>query len=203
MQLRKSVWSFVSALMMLGTLGMTSPVEHAYSDDTFLPYIAGNRVAQPTPTLTLAPPATATAQATPTATATTVPAGVTVLDNHTTYMDSIGALHIFGEVINNTGYNVEFVKITANLFDSGGQLVDTERTYTTLDVLLPSEKTCFEALFYPGPVGWTSHQFEVGFDPGGAPVSSLVVTQHNGSYNTLGWYEIVGMIRNDDNRSAE
>ena len=56
---------------------------------------------------------------------------------------------------------------------------------------------------YPGPPNWSSYQFEVSAWEGGNVTTGLVVTQHSGSFNILGWYELVGMIRNDTSQGAE
>lgn len=193
---------FVVALTALATIGAATSDN---GSDTFLPYISSSNVAVPssTPTSTTVPTVTETVQPTPTATATKAPQGVQVIGNDTSYRDSIDALHIVGEVLNGNQSNVEFVRITANLFDSDGQIVDTDFTYSALDVLAPGEKTCFHLLFYPGPSDWASYQFEVNSDTGGDVSTGYVVTQHTGSYNVLDWYEIVGMIRNDNNETAE
>jgi hypothetical protein len=127
------------------------------------------------------------------------PAGVYILTNHSSYVDSINYLHIVGEVMNNTDDDLRFVKISADIFNSGGQILDTDFTYIWLNNLPSRDKTCFDLLL-PAPVGWSYYQFEpVNYWTDGNPLPNLTVTDQHGSYNsTFGWYEIIGQVRNDE-----
>ena len=128
------------------------------------------------------------------------PPGVTIRPNHSWYVDSIDYLHIVGEVMNNTSANLRYVEITANLFNSSGTFLGSDFTYTYLSNLPAWQKTCFEIVFYPDtPVGWTDFTFEpVSYWTDGDPQPALTPYNHSGSYNaTYGWYEIIGMVRND------
>ena len=58
-----------------------------------------------------------------------------------TYRDSIGDLHIVGQVQNNFTFPIEFVQITGTVYDSSHQLVSTSDTYTNVDQLGPGEKS--------------------------------------------------------------
>lgn len=186
----------VLPLLILATFGAASSNG---GNEVYLPHLAGD--ARSTPSVT--PTATATATTQPTPTATMIPQGLVVLENHTAFRDSIDALHIVGEVLNGTQTNMEYVKVTANLFNSSGQIIDTDIGYTRLDVLAPSERGCFHIIFYPGPDDWSSYQFEVDGYAGGDVITGLGVTQHTGGFNILGWYEIVGIIRNDTGLTAD
>lgn len=134
----------------------------------------------------------------------TLPAGVTILPNHSWYVDSIDYLNIVGEVSNNTNSNLRFVKIAVNVFNSSGNLLATDYTYTWLNDLPAKEKTCFE-LFIPKPVGWSYYEFEpVEYWTDGTPLPNLTAFNHSGSYDsTFGWYEIIGMVRNDTSTNYE
>jgi hypothetical protein len=162
----------------------------------YLPVITYQQPPTPTPTMT--PTRTNTPTATATTTPTTLATGVQILPNHSYYVDSIDYLHIVGEVQNNTGNHLRFVKITADVFSSTGQLLDNDFTYIYLDSLPPGAKTCFMILL-PKPAGWSYYQFEAPtFWTDGKLLSNLVVSNDSGSYNsTYGWYEIIGQVRND------
>jgi len=133
-----------------------------------------------------------------------MPPGVYVLPNHFSYVDSIGYLHICGEVQNNTANHLRFVKIAANVLDSGGQLLDTKFTYTHLDSLPAGNRTCFNILLKE-PAGWSRYQFEPPtYWTDGEPLPNLTVTDHSGSYkDTFGWYEIIGQVRSDHSARVE
>ncbi|MGI0016907.1 MAG: FxLYD domain-containing protein, partial [Nitrososphaera sp.] len=146
---------------------------------------------------TFTPLPTATPTRTPTPTATTLPPGVSVLDSHSYFIDSINYLHIVGEVFNNTTDHLRFVKITANLFN-GAQLVATDFTFTHLDHLPAGEKTCF-SVSLEQPANWTAYQFESPtYLTMGEPLPNLPLLNVSSSIDpTFGWHEIIGQVRND------
>lgn len=140
----------------------------------------------------------------PTPTATYIPPSVQILQNHSYYVDSIDYLHVVGEVLNNTGNHLRFVKITANFFNVSGQLLDTDFTYIHLDNLPAHDKTCFE-LILQEPPSWSYYQFEAPtYWTDGEPLPNLTILNDSGSYNpTFGWYEIIGQVRNDHGSRVE
>jgi hypothetical protein len=150
----------------------------------YLPYISRQEPPTPIPT--------------PIPTPTAIPEGVHILSNHFSYVDSIGYLNIVGEVQNNTANHLRFVKIIVNIFNSRGQLIDSDFTYIYLDNLPAGEKTCFD-ISLEEPAGWSYYQFESPtYRTDGKPFPNLTVLNHSGSYKpTFGWYEIVGQVRND------
>ena len=159
---------------------------------------------EPTTTPTATPTATATQTTEPTATntpdptATTDPAGVKILPNHSSYVDSVDYFHVLGEVQNNTDRHLRFIKVTANIIDRDGRGVGKASAYIYLDSLAPGEKTCFDILLKE-PAGWSSYRLEApSYSTDGNPLPKLTVLNSSGSHDAAtGWYEIVGQIRND------
>jgi hypothetical protein len=141
---------------------------------------------------------------TPLPTPTSAPSGVYVLPNHTAYVNSIDYLNIVGEVQNSTGNHLRFVRVTGNVFDAGGRLLDTGFTYIFADNLPAGERACFR-LSMPAPNGWTHYEFEAPtYRTDGVPLPNLSILNDSGSYNpTFGWYEIIGQIRNDQATRVE
>lgn len=127
------------------------------------------------------------------------PLGEVSILNDFAYVSSTGSLHIVGEVFNGTSKTLRFVKITANLYDKNGMLLDVDFTFSLLDNIPPSEKTCFDVIFLE-PAGWSYYEFEqVAYYEDGIPVTGLTAFNVSGSYDpTFGWYEILGEIRNDN-----
>jgi hypothetical protein len=130
--------------------------------------------------------------------------GVYVLNNYSAYVDTIGYLHIVGEVQNATASHLRFVKITANIFNSSGKLLDTDFTYTHLDNLPAGHKTCFH-FSLEEPAGRSYYEFEAPtYWTDGVPLPNFAVFNDSGSYNsTFGWYEIIGQVRNDHGTRVE
>lgn len=62
------------------------------------------------------------------------------------FTDSIGYLHVVGEVQNNTPQPAEFVKVTGTFYDSFGKVVATDFTYTNPRDIPSGEKAPFEMI---------------------------------------------------------
>lgn len=138
----------------------------------------------------------------PSATVTAVPpAGVSILSNHTSYTDIIGALHIIGEVQNQTAQTITFVRINANLFN-GAQLAGTDFTYTSLDQLRPGDRTCFDVLVIDPPV-YTSYMFEAPtYSANMMELPTLTVLGDSSSIDIADNYHIIGQVRNDTGKAV-
>lgn len=191
------------AIMIFGLLFLVIGINNsngvAIADLTFRMFLPLLYKQEPPPTPTITP----TISPSPTPTQTTPP-GVYIIPNHTNYVNSIGSLHIVGEIWNNTSNHLRYVKVTVNIFNSNDQLVGTDYTYTYLDSLPAGKKTCFD-LFLTEPAGWTKYKFEAPtYWTDGNPLPNLTVSGDSGSYEpTFGWYEILGMVANDHGSTIE
>ncbi|MFN8474866.1 MAG: FxLYD domain-containing protein [Anaerolineae bacterium] len=114
------------------------------------------------------------------------------------YVDSIDYRHVIGEVKNNTSQSRQFVEIIADFFDAQGHLVDNAFTYTSLSVLAPGQKTCFNLLLRNQPQ-IVSFQFEgVTSSTTTKSVPPLTVLNDSGHYDgSLDNYKLIGLVRND------
>ena len=157
-----------------------------------------------TPFTTSTPIRTPTPTNTPTATATNVATGITVLNNHFAYVDSVDFLHVVGEARNDTGTKARFVKITVNFFNAQNQLVDTESSYVFLDVLEPGQASCFNVLVLGTPT-YSYYQFETEYSATTDTVRPISILNHSGSYHATfdNWYEIIGQARNDGSQNEQ
>lgn len=63
------------------------------------------------------------------------------------YVDSIGTLHVVGELQNTSPEPREFVEIVATLRDPSGNILDSSFTYSDVEVLRPGEKSPFDVIF--------------------------------------------------------
>jgi hypothetical protein len=145
------------------------------------------------------PTATRTATSTKTPTPTATPTLSGSVDILTTYAHSAspGYVYVIGEVQNNTTVNVQYVKVIVDFYN-GAQLVANTYFYTTLGTLTPGTKTCFDE-FVSIPSNWTNYQFEsVSYSVGGSAPPVLTVYNTSGTYISSSWYEIIGLVRNDD-----
>ncbi len=98
-------------------------------------------------------------------------------------MDSYGYLHIAGEVANHTADNLQFVQISANIFDSGNQPIASGYAKTALSTLPAQDKACFE-LIMEEPAGAAYYQLETPtYSTGGVPLPPLTVINRQGVYD--------------------
>jgi hypothetical protein len=66
--------------------------------------------------------------------------------SHDSYINSIGHMHIIGEIENNTPNIKQFVQVIATFYDSNNKVVGTSNTYTTPTDLKPDEVAPFDLI---------------------------------------------------------
>lgn len=194
---RRLAWLVSAFLFILVVYRSSLPSVQAFpfANVLYLPLVikAGPTAAT---TLTATPTATATPTVTATPTATAAPT-LTILSNYSYFVDSINYLHVAGEVQNDTTSTLRFVKIIADFYNSQGQMIANDYTYTYLDDLPPNTKTCF-LISLQQPTGWASFQFESpSYSTGGHALPNLTILNPVTSIDSYGDYKIVGMVRND------
>jgi hypothetical protein len=101
-----------------------------------------------------------------------IPSGVSILPNHSSYVDSSERLHVLFE-ISNTSAIEGSAGVEARLFDTGGNGVDRSSTifvpdgYTDLffqrfnSMMSANEQHCFDIVFNAQPPRWTSYQISL------------------------------------------
>lgn len=131
------------------------------------------------------------------------PAGVWVLNDFNSYVDSGNYVHIVGEVCNNTARAVELFKVAFDFYNAAGGLIDTAYTYTDPTILPAGTRTCYDVSL-PVPAGWATYSYDSGsYWTTTAGTPKLTLTSSSGAYDpTYGWYNVLGMIRNDDTITA-
>jgi hypothetical protein len=66
--------------------------------------------------------------------------------SHDSYINSIGHMHVIGEVENNTHNIKQFVQVIATFYDDNNKVVGTSNTYTTPTDLKPGETAPFDLM---------------------------------------------------------
>ena len=74
------------------------------------------------------------------------PQGVLKVLSSNAFIDSIGYLHVVGEIQNATPDSVTFVKATATFYDKNNNVVATDYSYTSPSDLGPGDKAPFEII---------------------------------------------------------
>ncbi|HXG39766.1 MAG TPA: DUF3426 domain-containing protein [Candidatus Limnocylindrales bacterium] len=130
------------------------------------------------------------------------PFGVNVLSS-SMYADSLGIVHVVGEVANDTRLPVEFVRITADFYDASGTLVATDFTYSRLDVLDPGERSPFHVISFSA-AGATSYRLRTAYRPTLTPANHyFTVAVTNETPGPLGMLSLVGTVTNRNTTAAE
>jgi hypothetical protein len=119
------------------------------------------------------------------------------------YVDSSGDVHIVGEVRDDGTTNVQFIQLNLQYFDAGNTLLSTDSTYTSVDRLVPGEKSPFHLIMTP-QAGYDHYTISV--SPAATPDPpnhnfTTVVT--NESVDSTGAHHIVGTVQNDNTTDAD
>jgi hypothetical protein len=156
------------------------------------------------------PTATPTPTVTPTPSPTPLPSGVNVLPNFDAhvYTDPDGYEHlaIRGQVENTSGSSVMLVRVSVDVINTTGQVVDTIESYTALDVVHNNERACFHLDGYV-PQNYSHFEWNApGYYATGEIRPDLVVTDFDlwiidispWPPNYVFEYAVKGHVRNDE-----
>lgn len=111
------------------------------------------------------------------------------------YVDSLGWLHIVGEVSYKGKLNAKNVKVIATLYKNG-KVIGTDYAYTMLDILKNGEKSPFE-IIYTEQANVDCYKLQIEYEL--IPYRDILVLKDNGYYDHFGHYHIVGEVKNIGN----
>lgn len=124
----------------------------------------------------------------------TPPPPVKIL-SHSSYYNS-GYFYVVGEVQNLGNNNIEFVKIVATFYNSAGEIIGTDFTYTELDILTPNQKSPFEVNSWPNEINVDHYELSVQYrTTSDSPYSNIEVLSHS-SFVEYSYYKIIGEVQN-------
>lgn len=114
------------------------------------------------------------------------------------YIDSLGWLHVVGEAQNVGNQAVEYVRISATFYNSSNTVVETAFTYSDLNVILPNRKSPFDILLFDESQSSKVDHYElsVSFSTTVSKQQSLQILSHSSYIDSLGWFHIVGEVEN-------
>ena len=154
-----------------------------------------------TPTITPTSTKTGTPTTTPTITPTptdTIGDGVIVRHNHFDYVNDDGMVIIVGEVRNDSDANATNIRVIVTLYNNRTDVIDSLDVYTWLQVLRPTEKTCFEAVFLGNPT-YNRYGFETLYANTDATPRALEIVSNGAVYlQDEGALNVFGQIRNTE-----
>ncbi len=116
-----------------------------------------------------------------------------------------GYLHIVGEVINNTDYWYDFVKVVATFYDSDGKVLGSDFTYIELDELPPHGKGVFVLSSDVGDAAASvvSYKLQVQGNQGASPPYTDLNVRVDREYSQYDYYHIVGEVTNTGDLDCE
>jgi hypothetical protein len=123
--------------------------------------------------------------------------------SRSTYRDSIGDLHIVGQVENNFTFPIQFVQITGTVYDSSRQLVSTGNTYTNVDELGPGEKSGFDVLLTNVPSGASNYAVSASYQQAStSKPAALSINVGRPNIDIIKAYHLLGEVTNQGNNTA-
>lgn len=187
-----------SALLVIGALLA------AGCSGTPSPSTQGNESGTPSTTASVSSTPTASASATPSATPA---AGTSVrVLSERAYRDSVGYLHVVGEVANEGAQNARLVEISATFYDAAGNVAKTGIAFAMRDVVPAGQKSPFEATVEDADARIVTHKLIVSSQPTTRqPVGNgkLVVLHDASETDSIGYWHARGEVRNDADRTAK
>jgi LysM repeat protein len=123
------------------------------------------------------------------------------------YETPVGSLWCLGEVINNTGADIEQVQVAVSLYDAEGEVVATGSTFTEFDFIPNESKMPFALLFTEPPSGFNHHQITalsgVAVAHWGRNYMDLTIESDHGEASGERAYVVTGQVRNTGQHDAE
>lgn len=125
------------------------------------------------------------------------------------YVDSIDALHIVGELQNTGNVDLEFVEVDASVYGADGTLIAGDFTYSETDVVFVDEIVPFNVVFIDIDVAGIDYTYELQIqaEPADFLIHSnhreFVVSDDQMSPGPFGGYKIVGQVENVGQETAE
>jgi hypothetical protein len=133
----------------------------------------------------------------------TLSSGVKVLSKGTAWTDSIGYLHIPGEVLNTTSGTRQYVKITATLYNSANQVLKTDFTYTYLSLVGKGARAGFH-LMTEKPIGYHHTSLSVSSSATSAtPVGNLAIAAGVPYVDSIDYAHYPGEVTNGNSFSVD
>jgi len=123
--------------------------------------------------------------------------GISILGS-SSFRDDIGYYHVVGEVMNNSPKDsMNFVRITSTFYDDTGKVLDTDFTYSNVDVL-PEETSPFEIILTDATQSQkvSSYKLAASGDKTEALPASLKLSLGDNHLDDIGYYHIAGEVTN-------
>jgi len=120
------------------------------------------------------------------------------------YTDSIGYLHVVGDLRNNSTSWREFVRISGRFYNSNGVLLKTDFTYTWLDKVAPNGGRASFDLLTKKPSGFHHYALSTSsYTTTSARVRNLTITKGKPYTDSIGYRHYIGEVHNGNTFKIE
>lgn len=135
-------------------------------------------------------------------------AEVIILNNHSSYKDTAGYLHVVGEVENTGNMSVRYVQIMGTFYDNQSNIILQDNTFAMLEILPPGTRSPFDLFLVsssPDIISRIDHyELDIDFTETNQTLTRTLVLLSNYSYisNITGYLYIVGEIQNNGTETS-
>ncbi|WP_455278418.1 FxLYD domain-containing protein [[Eubacterium] cellulosolvens] len=135
-------------------------------------------------------------------------AEVVILNNHSSYKDTAGYLHVVGEVENIGNKSARFVQIIGTFYDNQSNIILQESTFAMLEILPPGSKSPFDLFLVsssPDIISRIDHyEFNIDFTETNQTLTKTLLLLSHYYYvsNVTGYLYIVGEIENNGTETS-
>ncbi|MGB6680160.1 MAG: FxLYD domain-containing protein [Candidatus Bathyarchaeia archaeon] len=135
-------------------------------------------------------------------------AEVVILDNHSSYKDTAGYLHVVGEVENTGNKSVRFVQIMGTFYDNQSNIILQDTTFAMLEILPPETRSPFDLFLVsssPDIISRIDHyELNIDFTETNQTLTRtlLLLSKYNYISDVTGYLYIVGEIQNNGTETS-
>jgi hypothetical protein len=135
-------------------------------------------------------------------------AEVVILDNHSSYKDTAGYLHVVGEVENTGNMSARYVQIMGRFYDNQSNIILQDSTFAMLELLPPGSGSPFDLILISSSTDIISridhYELDLDFTETNQTLTRTLLLLSNYSYisNVTGYLYIIGEIQNNSTETS-
>lgn len=121
-------------------------------------------------------------------------------DNYTAYFDSLGFMHIVGEVINTSDNTYQYVEVTAYVYDKNDKIISVDSGYLLVNYLLPHSKAPFEIIITTSDIKGSADSYRVEITDSSIahmPKQALKILSCSDNIDSLGFMHVICEVQNN------
>ena len=135
-------------------------------------------------------------------------AEVVILNNHSSFKDTAGYLHVVGEVENTGNKSARYIQIMGTFYDNQSNIILQDSTFAMLELLPPGARSPFDLILIsssPDIISRIDHYaLDLDFTETNQTLTRTLLLLSNYSYisNVTGYLYIMGEIKNNSTETS-